>query len=450
MSDSSISRGRTILMGGLAFVAVLAAFGAGWWVRDSGHPANAPLHEHELEPVKDDEGEILYWTCTMHPSVKMAGPGKCPICAMDLVPVREQPEALDTQTEAAGPADEADASRASLFTVDPRRQQLIGVRTAPVGARSLDKTISTIGRVELDERRIVHVHTKFSGWISKLFVDFQWQHVSKGDPLFSIYSPDLVATQEEYLLALKARKTLGNHRLREVSGGADSLVQAARRRLELWDISDEQIDRLEETGEVQRDLIVYSPAEGHVTERKAYENMRVEPGTELYTLADHSVVWVHVEVYENDIPLVRIGQHATMTVESFPGRRFSGRVTYVEPHVMEKTRTLQVRLEFANPDLTLKPGMYADVTLGVPGGTALAVPESAVLRTGERDIVFVDHGQGRMELRQIELGRRSEDHYEVLRGLKAGENVVVAGNFLIDAESKVQGAIANWEGDSQP
>lgn len=450
MSDSSISRRRTILVAGLAVVAVLAAFGAGWWARDSRHPAEAPLHEHELEPVKDDEGEILYWTCTMHPSVKMAVPGKCPICAMDLVPVRKQAEAVETQTDGAGPADEADVSRASLFTVDPRRQQLIGVRTAPVAARSLDKTISTIGRVELDERRIVHVHTKFSGWISKLFVDFQWQHVRKGEPLFSIYSPDLVATQEEYLLALKASRTLGDHSLQEVSGGADSLLKAARRRLELWDISDEQIDRLEETGEVQRDLIVYSPAEGHVTERKAYENMRVEPGTELYTLADHSAVWVHVEVYENDIPLVQIGQRATMTVESFPSRRFSGRVTYIEPHVMEQTRTLQVRLEFANPDLTLKPGMYADVTIGVPGGTALAVPESAVLRTGQRDIVFVDHGQGRMEVRQIELGRRSEDHYEVLRGLEAGENVVVAGNFLIDAESKVQGAIANWEGDSQP
>jgi RND family efflux transporter MFP subunit len=344
----------------------------------------------------------------------------------------------------------ADAPKESVFRVDPKRQQLIGVRTAAVTTRSLDNTISTIGRVGLDERRIVHVHTKFSGWISKVFVDFQWQHVRKGDPLFTVYSPDLVATQEEYLLALKANSTLGKHSLQEVAGGAHSLLQAARRRLELWDISDAQINRLDETGEIQKDLTVYSPAEGHITERKAFENMRIEPGTELYTIADHSVVWVQVEVYENDIPFVRMGQRATMTVESFPGRRFAGRVAYVEPHVMEQTRTLRVRLEFANPDLTLKPGMYADVTLAVPGATVVAVPESAVLRTGEQDIVFVDHGQGRMELRRIQLGRRAGDYYEVLRGLTVGEDVVVAGNFLIDAESKVQGAVANWEGEPQP
>jgi RND family efflux transporter MFP subunit len=439
-----------VLLAALVAAAMLAAFGAGWRMRERSHPADAPLSEHELEPVTDDKGEILYWTCTMHPSVKMAGPGKCPICAMDLVPVRKQTGPAETSQEPASAMAGADAPKESVFRVDPKRQQLIGVRTAAVTTRSLDNTISTIGRVGLDERRIVHVHTKFSGWISKVFVDFQWQHVRRGDPLFSVYSPDLVATQEEYLLALKANSTLGKHSLQEVAGGAHSLLQAARRRLELWDISDAQINRLDETGEIQKDLTVYSPAEGHITERKAFENMRIEPGTELYTIADHSVVWVQVEVYENDIPFVRMGQRATMTVESFPGRRFAGRVAYVEPHVMEQTRTLRVRLEFANPDLTLKPGMYADVTLAVPGATVVAVPESAVLRTGEQDIVFVDHGQGRMELRRIQLGRRAGDYYEVLRGLTVGEDVVVAGNFLIDAESKVQGAVANWEGEPQP
>lgn len=449
MRESIMSRMRKVLVLATVLVAVLAAFGAGWWAREHRHPVDAPLHEHELEPVKDQEGEILYWTCTMHPSVRMAGPGKCPICAMDLVPVRAQGEPTDSSQQAV-PAVASEPPSQSVFMVDPKRQQMIGVRSAPVATRSLDNTIATIGRVELDERRVVHVHTKFSGWISKVFVDFQWEHVGKGDPLFSVYSPELVATQEEYLLALKANATLGNHALQDVAGGAHSLLHAARRRLELWDISDEQIERLEETGEIQKDLIVYSPATGHVTERKAFENMRIEPGTELYTIADHSVVWVQVEVYENDIPFVRMGQRATMTVESFPGRRFAGRVTYIEPHVMEQTRTLRVRLEFANPDLTLKPGMYADVTLAVPGATVVAVPESAVLRTGEQDIVFVDHGQGRMELRRVQLGRRAGDYYEVMRGLTPGENVVVAGNFLIDAESKVQGAVANWEGEPQP
>jgi RND family efflux transporter MFP subunit len=436
-----MSRKRKVLITLLAVASITAAFGLGWRASRSGHSPTAPLHEHDLQPVKNEEGEIEYWTCTMHPSVKMAGPGKCPICAMDLVPVRRGAEP--------GTAASSTTDR-SLFTVDPRRQQMIGVRTESVSTRSLDREISTIGRVELDERRIVHVHTKFSGWIGKVFVDYTSQHVRKGEPLFTVYSPDLVSTQEEYLLALKAQSALGGHRLREVSGGARSLLESARRRLLLWDISEDQIAKLGQGGEVQKELVVYSPSEGHVTFRNAFENMRIEPATRIYTIADHSLVWVHVEIYEQDIALVRLGQRAAMTVESSPGREFSGKVTYIEPHVMEETRTLRVRLEFPNPDLTLKPGMYAEVKLRVPGATVLAVPESAVLRTGERDIVFVDHGQGRMELRRVQLGQRAGDYYEIRRGLKAGDRVVVAGNFLIDAESKVQGAIANWEGEPRP
>lgn len=435
---------KKVLVAVLALLSVMAAFGLGWRAGRDGHSVSAPLHEHDLQPVKNEEGEIEYWTCTMHPSVKMAGPGKCPICAMDLVPVRKGGDVLEQ-----GPSEPAAAEK-SMFTVDPRRQQMIGVRTDVVSTRTLDRAISTIGRVDLDERRIYHVHTKFGGWIAKVFVDFTWQHVRQGQPLFTVYSPDLVSTQEEYLLALKAQSTLGGHRLQEVSGGARSLLESARRRLLLWDITPDQIARLEQTGEVQKELVIHSPAEGHVTFRDAFENMRIEPGTRIYTIADHSLVWVHVEVYEQDIGLVRLGQRATMTVESFPGRQFTGKVTYVEPHVMEQTRTMRVRLEFPNPDLILKPGMYAEVNLHVPSATVLAVPESAVLRTGDRDIVFVDHGQGRMELRRVQLGRRAEDYYEVLQGLDAGERIVVAGNFLIDAESKVQGVVPSWEGETRP
>ena len=442
-----MTRKRTVLITALAAVCLAATFGLGWRLGRGDHSAAAPLHEHVLQPVPNEEGEIEYWTCTMHPSVKMKEPGRCPICAMDLVPVRrESGGAGEGRTTESSPA----VPEKSLFTVDPRRQQMIGVRTDAVATRRLDRTISTIGRVSLDERRITHVHTKFSGWINKAFVDYTWQHVRKGEPLFTIYSPELLSTQEEFLLALKARSALGDHAIQEVSGGAHSLLKATRRRLLLWDISEDQIEKLARTGEVQKDLVVHSPAEGHVTHRNAFENMRVEPGTKIYTIADHSLVWVHVEIYENDIPLVRLGQRASMTVESYPGRRFFGKVTYIEPHVMEQTRTLKVRLEFPNADLTLKPGMYSDVELNVPRRTAIAVPESAVLRTGERDIVFVDHGEGRMELRQIQLGGRAGDYYAVLKGLKVGEKIVVAGNFLIDAESKVQGVIANWEGDPQP
>ncbi len=442
-----MTRKRTVLIIALAAVCIAAAFGLGWRLGRGGHSVDAPLHEHDLQPVTNEEGEIKYWTCTMHPSVKMKEPGKCPICAMDLVPVRkESGGAGEGRTTESAPV----VPEKSLFTVDPRRQQMIGVRTDAVATRRLDRTISTIGRVSLDERRITHVHTKFSGWISKVFVDYTWQHVRKGEPLFTIYSPELVSTQEEYLLAVKAQSTLGDHAIQEVSGGARSLLKAARRRLLLWDISEDQIEKLARTGEVQKDLVVHSPTEGHVTHRNAFENMRVEPGTEIYTIADHSSVWVHVEIYENDIPLVRLGQHASMTVESYPGRQFFGKVTYIEPHVMEQTRTLRVRLEFPNADLTLKPGMYVEVKLNVPSRTVVAVPKSAVLRTGERDIIFIDHGEGRMELRQVQLGGHGGDYYAVLKGLKVGEKIVVAGNFLIDAESKVQGVIANWEGDPKP
>ena len=368
----------------------------------------------------------------MHPSVKMKDSGTCPICGMDLEPVKKQGDSV------------AAAATGSIFQVDPIRQQLIGVRTEPVVTRSLDRSITTIGTVALDETRITHVHTKYSGWISKVFVNYTWQHVKKGDPLFSVYSPELVATQEEFLLARKAQRTLGNHPLTGVATGANSLLAATRRRLLLWDITESQIDELAQTGEVQKDLIVYSPAEGHVSHMNAFENMRVEPQTRIYTVADHSHVWVHVEVYENDISLVRLGQHAVMTMDAYPGRRFAGKVTYIWPHLSEATRTLKVRLEFANAKSMLKPEMYAQVRLFLARRSAMVVPSSAVLRTGERDIVFVAHEEGRMEARRIEVGERFGDFYEVSRGLKVGEEVVAAANFLIDAESQVQGAIAGW------
>jgi len=428
-----------------AAAALLAVgFVAGRQFSKGEHRADAPLHEHDLQPVTNKQGGIEYWTCTMHPSVKMNGPGKCPICAMDLVPVKTGGSLAEGT-----PENESTLSGKSMFTVDPTRQQLIGVKTEEVTTRKLDTTISTVGTIALDETRVADVYPKFSGWISKVFVNYTWQHVEKGDPLFSVYSPELVSTQEEYLLALQAQTSLGQHPIREVASGAKSLLSAARRRLLLWDIAESQIDELAKTGEVRKDVMIYSPVTGHVTYRNAFENMRVEPGTRIYTVVDHSRIWVHVEVYEDDIPLVRLGQRATMSVPSFPGRQFVGRVAFIWPHLSESTRTLKVRLEFRNPGLQLKPGMYAHVKLQIPGRTVMALPESAVLRTGERDLVFVDYGDGRMEVRRVELGRPSDGFYEVTRGLELGEKIVVAGNFLIDAESQVQGAIANW-GGNQP
>jgi Cu(I)/Ag(I) efflux system membrane fusion protein len=352
-------------------------------------------------------------------------------------------------TPSRAPAMDSDQA---MFTVDSRRQQLIGVRTAPVAYETFDRIVRTIGTVALDETRMSEVHSKVAGWIEETFVDFQYQHVQKGDPLFALYSPELVATQEEYLLALRGMDTLGASAFPSVAFGAEDLLGAARRRLELWDITPEQIARLEDAREPFRTLAIHSPVTGHVTSRNAFPGQRVSPETLLYEIADHSVVWVKADVYENEIAWVREGQRAAMRVQALPGREFTGRVAFIDPHVNAETRTLGVRLEFPNPDLALKPGMYAEVELSAPiderGGRRLMVPESAVLPTGVRNVVFVDHGDGRMEIRNVRLGTKVNDHYEVLGGLAEGERIVTSGNFLIDAESKLQGVEPAWQGEA--
>ena len=399
--------------------------------------------EHQLVPVTGEDGEIEYWTCTMHPSVRMKEPGTCPICAMDLVPVlKSSPSAL---ANGSTNSTQQLAGDKSTFTVDPRRQQLINVQTTEVEVRSLEKVIRTVATLEVDETRIAYVHPKIQGWIQKVFVDFTLQHVNEGDPLFSIYSPELVLTQEEYLLALKTAENLADSPFEHVSSGARSLFEATRRRLELFDITDQQIEQLEKSGQVQKHSIVYSPASGYVVEKNAFPNMHVTPETKIYIIADYTNIWAYVEIYENEISYVREGQRVAMSTVAYPGEVFRGDITYVYPHLNEETRTMRVRLEFPNPELKLKPGMYSNIEIQVPLGATLAVPESAVLRTGKRDLVFVDLGSGTMQLRQVQVGAQAGGYYEILKGLQTGERVVSAANFLIDAESKVQGVEASWE-----
>jgi RND family efflux transporter MFP subunit len=437
-------------------------------------PIFADDQKHEYRPVFDEEGEIDYWTCAMHPSVRMKEPGKCPICSMDTVEVwkkdnsQQQPTAQaktedidstkngdemsgmqghDHSTMGVSTKKDNGGESKSTFTVSPYRQQLIGIKTEPVMIRTLDKEIRTVGMVTLDETKIYNVQTKYTGWIDKVFVDFRWQHVNIGQPLFSIYSPELVTAQEEYLLALKSNKILSDNQFADISSGADSLLKASRRRLELLGVSQSQIKELERTGEVKTNLIVYSPVKGHVAQKNAFENMHVEPNTVLYKIADHTTAWVQVDIYENEIPLVKLGEKATMTLASFPGEVFEGDVTFIWPHINPETRTVKARLEFPNPDLKLLPEMYADVTFDIPIGEKLTIPDSAVLRTGKRDIVFVDKGNGNIQIRRVELGQKAGGYYEVLRGLKSGEQVVSRANFLIDSESKIQAAVATWGED---
>ena len=381
------------------------------------------------------EKGVRYWTCPMHPAVKMESPGRCPICGMDLTLI-EQTLEPDSVGAVADP---------SVFPLDPVRREMIGLQTTAVEVKDLRKTIRTVGILEMDETRIHHVRTKIKGWIEEVFVNYTLQHVEAGTPLFSIYSPELVATQEEYLLARRTAEDLRDSPFEHVAQGGRTLLEATRRRLTLFDVSEEQIRQLEESRQVRKNLIIYAPVSGHVMERNAFTNMYVAPETNLYTIVDHRNLWAQVEIYEDDIHHVRQGQMARLTTAAYPGRVFRGKIAYLYPHLNARTRTMQARLEFPNPDLRLKPEMYADVEIEVYLGRHLSVPVSAVLRTGRRDLVFVDLGDGLVQMREVAVNSQVDDYYPVLRGLEAGERVVTSANFLIDSESRLRGIEAAWE-----
>jgi Cu(I)/Ag(I) efflux system membrane fusion protein/cobalt-zinc-cadmium efflux system membrane fusion protein len=321
------------------------------------------------------------------------------------------------------------------------QQQLIGVTTGRAEYKTLTKTIRTVGLVMEDETRIAHVHTRFSGWVETVNVDYTYQHVNKGEPLFSIYSPELVATQQELLLAVKAQQTLQYSTLPGAIAGSSSLLEAARARLAQWEISPAQIDDIERTGKVQRTLTIYSPATGHVTMRNVFPSTYVTPEMELYTIVDHSQVWINADIYESEIGLVRVGQRAIATMDAFPGQQFAGRVSFLTPHLEKETRTLKVRMEFPNPDLKLRPEMYAQVDMEIPLGRRLVVPDSAVLDTGGRQLVFVVKTPGRFDPQDVRLGIRAEGYTEILGGLKAGDEVATSATFLIDSESQLRAAL---------
>jgi len=307
--------------------------------------------------------------------------------------------------------------------------------------RTLKKAIRTVGKVEYDERKLAEITLKIDGWIKKLFVDYTGQAVRKGEPLLSIYSPELVTTQREYLLALRSWEKLQNSSIEVAVDGAKMLLQTSRDRLLLWDLSKQQIKELEETGEPKINQIIYSPIDGFVIEKMTLQGMRVKPDMALYRIADLSTVWIYADIYENELPLVKVGQEAKVSLTSYPGETFTGKVTHIYPYLNDQTRTVKVRLEFSNPDYKLKPGMYANVELETDMGEKLAVPTEAVLNTGTRQIVFIDKGEGKIEPRIVKLGAEIGEYYEVLEGLSNGEIVVTSSNFLIDAESKVQGIL---------
>jgi Cu(I)/Ag(I) efflux system membrane fusion protein len=325
--------------------------------------------------------------------------------------------------------------------ISPERQQLIGVRIGTVEKRPLQKVIRTNGRVEFDEKRLATISPKIGGWIEELYVDFTGAPVKKGAPLLTLYSPELVSTQEEYLAALRARQELAASPYPEVAASGNALVESARRRLRLWDISEEQIRELEQTGQVRKSLTLYSPYSGIVLEKMAFKGMRVEPGMALYKLADLSVVWLIADIYEYELPLIRLGQQASINLSYLPGEAFTGKAVFIYPYLDAQTRTARVRFEFANPRGTLKPEMYAGVEITIRLGDKVAVPEGAIIDTGIRKVAIVEKGAGYFEPRDVKLGTKAGDYYEVLDGLKVGERVVTSANFLIDSESKLKEAV---------
>jgi Cu(I)/Ag(I) efflux system membrane fusion protein/cobalt-zinc-cadmium efflux system membrane fusion protein len=339
---------------------------------------------------------------------------------------------------------QATEPKLSPLQLSSERLQSIGVTFAEVKRQPVRDEIRVTGNVDVDEERLAYVQTRFPGWIQKVFADATYHFVRRGQPLFTIYSQDLVSTEQEFLLALKNRQTLARTQSGTAANEADWLVDAARQRLRQWNVPDNEIARLESSGRIQRETTVPSPVSGYITERNALPNQFVQPETRLYTIADLSQVWVYAQVFQTDIGRLKAGDPAVVTVDAYPGREFRGRVQQILPQVDAATRTVRVRLVFGNPALRLKPGMYVNVALGVPMGTRLVIPASGVLQSGTRQIAFVDHGNGYLEPRQIETGLRVGDDFVVAKGLRAGERVVNSANFLIDSEAQLQAALGQF------
>jgi Cu(I)/Ag(I) efflux system membrane fusion protein/cobalt-zinc-cadmium efflux system membrane fusion protein len=374
------------------------------------------------------EKKIKYWVSPMDPGYVSDKPGKAP-CGMDLVPVYEE---------------EGGEAAPGTIAVEPNTLQSMGVRTAKAEVRPLARDIRAVGIVNYDERRLAIVTTKINGWVDRLYPKVTGEPIRKGQPLISIYSPELVSAQREYVLALKNLKTLEKGPFPELGDSAKRLVEASRRRLEYWDIGRRQIETLEKTGVVKKDLTLSSPVNGIIIKRMVTQGQMVQAGMPLLEVADLSEVWIEGDIYEYELPWVKVGQSAEVTLAYIPGETFKGKVQYIYPYLKGTTRTARVRLSFPNPGLKLKPEMYGQVYIHAPlAQPVVAVPGEAVLDSGEKQIVFIALGKGRFEPREVKVGVEGDGGWrEVISGLKGGEEVVTSAQFLLDSESRIREAIA--------
>jgi Cu(I)/Ag(I) efflux system membrane fusion protein len=445
-------------------VAGVAVGGGAAWLLDR----SAPAHENA---AARPEAKTRY-TCPMHPSIVSDHPGDCPICGMALVKVGA-PEGAERkvafyrspmdskQTSPVARKDEMGMDYLPVYedeagggagpveglatvSIDPQRQQLIGLHTVEVGLGPVAASWKTVGRVSVDETNVHHVNIKVGGFVEDVYVDYVGKAVRRGERLFTMYSPDLLSVQQEFLLALRTRKALAGGSVAASAG--EDLVESARERLRLWDIPASEIDRLEKSGKPTKTLTLYSPMTGVVTKKDVVMGHRINEGDMPYEITDLSRVWVLADAYESDLSRIRLGMPATLSLQAFPNRTFTGKVIFVDPVMDPRTRTAKVRIEFPNPKAELKPEMFGEVTLRMPAREGLSIPADAVIDSGTRKVVFVALGEGKLQPREVKLGSGSGDGVEVLSGLAAGERVVTRANFLIDSESRLRASLAAMGG----
>lgn len=449
----------------------------------SGDSETVKVENHENE----HSGNQQLWTCGMHPEVILDEKGQCPICGMNLVPLKQSGDTdeMDDMEMSAENAEKPEGkgkilywqapmnpteiydtpgkskmgmdlipvynpstgsgsvSSVSTVKINPATEQNMGVRTALVRRMDFNRNIRVLGKVDYNEERRYIVSARISGWIEKLRINYTGKPVKKGQTLLEIYSPDLVTTQQEFLLAIKNREILRNSTYPEIKKGAESLLTSARQRLLNWDIPNAEINKLEESGIVRKTLKLTSPASGVVIHKNAIEGAYVKEGMSLYEIADLSLIWVYASVYDNELPWIREGQEAEMELSYAPGKKLRGKISYIYPYLNEKTRDVKVRIEFPNPELLLKPGMYTNVNIKTsPIRDAIVIPTEAVIRSGQRNLVFISRGKGRFQPREVGIGEESNDgQIRIVAGLKEGEEIVVSAQFLLDSESRLQEAI---------
>ncbi|MBI5286342.1 MAG: efflux RND transporter periplasmic adaptor subunit [Deltaproteobacteria bacterium] len=400
------------------------------------------LWQKESPTSKKEERKILFYRHPMNPSITSPTPQKDEM-GMDYIPVYQEETVME---EVPG-----------TVTISPEKIQKIGVKTEEAKRRTLKRTIRTVGRIDHDESRVFNINTKIAGWVERLYVNKTDQMVHPGEPLLKLYSPELVATQEEYLLAIRNKERVKDSPYEEIVKGADSLIETARARLKYWDISEEQIERLGKEKKITRTMTIYAPSHGIVTEKMVNEGQRIEPGEMLFKIIDHSHVWVYGEVYEYELPFIRVGQMARIIPSYTPTEVYTATINHIYTHFgtvrheaenrMEESRTAKIRFDLPNPAHKLKLGMYVNIELKVDAATnAVTVPDSAVIDTGARQVVIVDKGDGRFEPRDVKVGAQADGYYQILTGVKAGERVVTSANFLIDSESNLKAAIIGMAG----